>query len=154
MAQGDVVVFDQFVEDLGDKIHNLSGDTFYFALTNGTTTLAATTADPRWGTGGTTDLSAEEASPTTGNYPAGGINVSTTITDNWTRSGGIGTFDVDDVSITQNANNPTNARYGVIYNSTDIGKRCILFLDLGSTTDLSAGDFTVTWNASGLFTIG
>lgn len=152
MASGDITVYAQAKLDIGDKLHNLSGDDFYFALVNSTTTPTETISDPRWGAGGGTNLSTDEVTAG-GNYAAGGVNVSTTITDNWSLSTATCTFDVDDVSISQHASNPTNARWGHIYNNTDAGKRAIAFLDLGSVRDLTTGDFTVTWNASGVFTL-
>lgn len=152
MAKGDVVVFNQFMEDMGDKLHAMGSDTFKIGLTTGTTTPTAATSDPRWGAGGTTDFSAEEVTAG-GNYTAGGESLSAVITDNWTRSAGTSKFDGDDVSILQNVSNPTNARWGIIYNSTDTGKRAVAFVDLGVSTDLSAGDFTITWNANGIFTL-
>lgn len=66
------------------------------------------------------------------------------------------TFDDDSASITwtQNGSSPTDARYGIVFNSSDSGlERAICWIDLGATIDLTAGDLTVTWNASGLFTI-
>ena len=156
MAQGDNILFNKFVEDIGDKLHDLSDDTFKFALiksaANGGIDPTATTADPRWGAGGSTDLSASEVTPG-GNYVTGGVSLSAVITDNWTISANVATFDGDDVSISQNASNPTNARWGVVYNDTDTGKRALGYIDLGADSDLSGGDFTVTWNASGIFTL-
>jgi len=46
MAQGDVTYFDQFWEDVGDKLHNLSTDTFKFGIVTNVTIPASTTADP------------------------------------------------------------------------------------------------------------
>lgn len=152
MAQGDITVFNKFKEDIGDKLLDLSGDTFKLGLVDNTTVPSASTADPRWGTGGTTDFSANEVTPG-GNYPAGGVSLSAVITDNWTISGGTATFDGDDVSIAKNASNPSGAYWGIIYDSTDTGKRAIAFIDLAGPIDLSAGDFTITWNASGIFSI-
>ncbi len=149
MAQGDVTIFDQFYEDKGDKLHNMSGDTFKMGLIDSVQTPAATSADPRWGAGGTTNFATDEVTPG-GNYAAGGPSLSVVITDNWARSGGTVTFDGDNVSILQNGSNPTNARWGIIYNDTDAGKRCVGYIDLGAVVDLSAGDFTITWNASGI----
>lgn len=150
MAQGDVTIFDQFWEDKGDKLHDMSGDVFKLGLITSAATPASTTADARWGAGGTTNFSTNQVTPG-GNYSTGGPSMSVTITDNWTRSVGTVKFDVDDVSILQNGSNPTNARWGIIYNDTDTGKRCVGFLDLGADVDLSAGDFSVAWNASGVF---
>jgi hypothetical protein len=55
------------------------------------------------------------------------------------------------VSIAQNASNPNNARWAVIYNDTSAGKEAVAFVDLGGVTDLTAGAFSITWNASGIF---
>ena len=63
------------------------------------------------------------------------------------------TFDASDVSIAQDASNPNNARWGIIYNDTSAGKEAVAFLDLGGVTDLSAGAFRVTWNANGIFSL-
>ena len=59
-------------------------------------------------------------------------------------------FDADDISIAQHASNPTNARWGILYNDTSAGKECVGFVDLGAAIDLSAGAFSITWNASGI----
>ena len=53
----------------------------------------------------------------------------------------------------QDASNDVDAYWGIIYNFTDAGKDAIAFVDLGGPVDMTAGDLTVTWNASGIFTI-
>ena len=69
-------------------------------------------------------------------------------------SGGTATFDsATNPTWAQNASNPTNARYAIIYNDTDASDRAIAFVDLGSTIDMTVGSLTLTWNASGLFTV-
>lgn len=151
MAQGDIVCFDQFLVDMGNKLHDLDSDTIKVGFTTGTTTPATTTADPRWGAGGTTDFSAEEVTPG-GNYSAGGPDI--TAGASFSLSGGAAVFDSStNISISQNGSNPTNARWGIIYNDTAAGKNAIGYLDNGSSVDMSAGDFTVTWNASGIFSV-
>lgn len=150
MAQGDVVVFNQFWEDVGDKLHNLSSDTFKMGIVTNATVPAATTADPRWGAGGTTNFSTNQVTPG-GNYATGGPIVADGTPDAWTRSGATTTFDLENVSILQNVSNPSGAYWGIIYNDTDTGKRCAGYIDLGGPIDLSAGDFTITWNANGMF---
>ena len=152
MAKGDVTVFAQYKLDMGDKLHNNSGDTFKIGLVTSVTAPTETISDPRWGTGGGTNFLTTEVTPG-GNYTTGGPSLSVTITDNWTLSTATAKFDGDDVSILQNGSNPTNARWGIIYNDTDAGKRGVAFIDLGSDTDLSAGDFTITWDAAGIFTL-
>ena len=149
MAIGDVAVFDQFKEDLGAKLHDLNTDDMYYCLNTAALSPTEALSDPRYGTGGGTNLTTTEVSG--GNVTAGGSNLAPT--DAWTRAGATVTFDLNDVSITQAGANPTNARWLVVYNFTDTGKRAPLYLDLGADVDLSAGDFTVTWNVSGVFTL-
>lgn len=146
MASGDVTFTDQWLVDVQEKFHDMEADTIKLGLITSSTTPTAATADPRWGAGGTTNWSTNEVTPG-GNYSAGGPAIAN---NSVTLSGGAGVFDGDDISITQNGSNPTNARWGIIYNDTDAGKRALGFLDLGSDRDLSGGNFTVTWNASGI----
>ena len=136
---------------MGDKVHDLSADTLKMGIVTNATVPASTTADPRWGAGGTTNFSTNEVTPG-GNYITAGPTVGDGTPDAWTRSTGTCTLDLEDVSITQNGSNPTGAYWGIIYNSTSTGKECIGFIELATAADLSAGDFTITWNASGLFT--
>ncbi len=151
MAQGDIVAFDQFLVDVQEKLHDLENDTIKIGFVDGvTTTPATTTADPRWGAGGTTNFAAEEVTPG-GNYSTGGpscANPSVTL------SAGAAVFDADDpATISQHASNPTDARWGIIYNDTDTGKRAIGYIDFGSSTDLTAGDFSIAFNASGIHSL-
>ena len=150
MAQGDMALFNKFVENMCDNLMDLSDDSFSFGLIDNVTTPAATDTDPRWAATGTPDYSARE---TTGGLYTAPVNVSTTITDNWSISGSVAKFDVDDVSITQNGSNPSNARWAILFDNTPANKYCVGWLDLGAVVDLSAGDFTVTWNAGGVFDI-
>lgn len=149
MAQGDVVLFNEFKEDIGQEIHQLSTDTFKLGLITNAVTPTASTADPRWGAGGTTNLSSSQVTPG-GNYATGGPTIGSTT---WSETAGTATFDGSDISISVNASNPNNARWGIIYNDTSAGKEAVGFLDLGGVTDLTAGTFTVTWNASGIFAL-
>lgn len=149
MASGDVTVVAAFKEQFGQKIHDLDTDTYKIALITTSTTPTETTALPHFGGTGTTDWSTNEVSAG-GNYSAGGPALTS---NTWTLATATVTWDAADVSISQNASNPTNARWGIIYNSTDANKRVVAFIDLGSDRDLSGGDFTITWNASGIFTL-
>lgn len=152
MAQGDVTVFNKFLENMGAASLNLNTDTFKLGLIDSVQTPLATATDPRWGAGGSQNYLTNECTPG-GNYVTGGESLSAVITDNWSESAGTVKFDGDDVSILQHASNPANARWGIIFDNTAAGKEAVAFLDLGSVTDLTAGDFTVTWNASGIFDI-
>ena len=146
MASGDVTFTDQWLVDVQEKFHDMEADTIKLGLITSSTTPTAATTDPRWGAGGSTNWSTNEVTPG-GNYSAGGPAIAN---NSVTLSGGAGVFDGDNISITQNGSNPTDARWGIIYNDTDAGKRVLGFLDLGTDRDLSGGNFTVTWNASGI----
>ena len=150
MAQGDVVVFNQFKEDFGDVLHHMSSASFFVGLINNATSLSADLSDCRWGAGGTTNLKSNEVS-VGGNYVADGTSASPA--DPWTRSGATATFDLTDITWSQNASNPASATWAVVYNNSDAGLRALNFLDLGGLFDMTTGDLVITWNASGVFTL-
>jgi hypothetical protein len=145
MAAGDISVFDEakaYMIDGGWE----AADTIKLALL--TSATAPTDADTTPALGDYTQVTAG------GNYVAGGETLGT-LGNCVTETAGTMTFDDTGESVTwaQNGSNPTNARYGLIYNDTDAGDLAIAWLDLGSVVDMSAGDLTITWNASGIFTI-
>ena len=146
MAAGDVTVFDQAGTDLGNKLYDMDTDTFKMALVTNVVTPTQGDAGPHFGGTGTTNYATNEVTAG-GNYVAGGVTL-TSVT--WAMAAGVNKWDAADVSIAQHASNPTNARWGIIYDSTDVNKRAIAFLDLGAVKDLSAGLFTVTWAATGI----
>lgn len=150
MAIGDFTWFNAAKLKLGLKKFELETDTLKLGLITSAVTPTATTADPCWGAGGTTNLSSSQVTPG-GNYASGGPTVAN---NTFTESGGIATLDGDAVTIAQNASNPTNARWGILYSDTATNKDALGFLDLGGTVDLSAGGFSATPNASGIMYIG
>jgi len=155
MAQGDVFVFDQFLVDaIEGATHNFTTATVKCALVksaaNGGIDPAVTTSDPCWGAGGTTNLSSSEVTPG-GNYSTGGA---TCASPTVTLSGGAAVFDAGDpASWAKDASNPTNARWGIIYNDSATNKNAIGYVDLGSDFDMTGGALTINWNASGIFTV-
>ena len=146
MAAGDLVLFQQFGEGLGNGLHDLDANTFKLGLITSAVTPTANMSDPRFGAGGGTNLATNEVTAG-GNYSAGGPTLASL---NWSRSGATSTWDVADVTIAQAAGNPTNARWAVIYNST-ASNRAVGFIDLGVDRDLSAGSLTLLINAGGVF---
>ena len=149
MAQGDFQLFDQFIEDLGNGVHNLDSDAIKLGLIDSVQTPLQTSADPRWGAGGSTNFDTNEVSQTGGTYAAEGLDISMT----YSQASGVGTADATDVTTwTVNASNPDDAKWAIMYNSTAAGKNCIGFLDLGTAFDMTTGDLNITWGAS-LFTI-
>jgi hypothetical protein len=149
MAAGDMVVFEQALAYMIDGGWE-PADTIKVALVTSAVTPAAADAVPSM-SGGTTNYTEVTAG---GGYTAGGETLDTL--DNCvTEVGGTVTFDDTGATVTwtQNGASPTDARWAIIYNDTDATNRAIAFMDLGATIDLSAGDLTITWNASGIFTI-
>ena len=148
MATGDVTFFDQFLVDEGKKVHNLDADTIKVGLITSTVTPAATDSDPRWGAGGTVNFATNQVTAG-GNYATGGPAIPT---NSMTLDTGKGKFDGGDIVIAQHASNPTNARWGIIYNDTPAGKNCVGFVDLGAVTNLSLVPFEIQWAATGIGT--
>lgn len=149
MAAGDFTVFSQAKIDLGNKVFNLATDSVKFALVTAVVTPAEADAGPHFGGTGTTNYATNQVTPG-GSYATGGPALTTKV---FNASGANAKWDADDVSITQNVLNPTNARWAILYDDTDANKRAVGFLDLGVARDLTTGLFTVTWAAAGIFTL-
>jgi len=144
MAVGDVTVFDEAKAKMIDGDW-ASTDNFYLAIMDNTTAPTAGTATPVFG-----DFTEVGSA---GSYVANGTNLGA-LSVLVTEAAGTMTFDsTTNPTWAQNASNDVDAYWGIIYNFTDAGKDAIAFVDLGGPVDMSAGDLTVTWNASGIFTI-
>ena len=144
MATGDVTVFEEakaYMIDGGWE----STDDIKVAIIDDTVTPTA--ADTTPALGDYTQVG------TAGTYVSGGTsigNLGTCVTE----SGGTMTFDsATNPTWAQDASNDTDARWAIIYNDTQASDPAIAFVDLGSARDMSAGSLTITWNASGIFTI-
>lgn len=148
MATGTVTLFNQFYEDVGKAQYNLETDSIMVALV--TNTVVPTAADPLPNFGGAlsggTDYSANEVAAST-SYVAGGLDIAAT----FSQTSGVATLDgATNPSWAQDASGATNIYYGIIYDTTNAGKRAIGFVDLGGPVSLVAGSLTVNWNASGI----
>lgn len=144
MARGDVTVFDEakaYMIDGGWE----AADDIKVAILDNTVTPAAGDTTPALGD--YTEVG------TAGTYVAGGTslgNLGTLVSE----AGGTMTFDsATNPTWSQDAGNDADAYWGLIYNDTDAGDLAIAFVDLGGPVDMSGGDLTITWNASGIFTI-
>lgn len=125
------VQFDDFSEQLGKGIHDLSADTFKVFLTN--TAPTASTFD-------------ELADITQIAYTNISGGVAPTITKQYTETGGIGTFAADAVTITASGSVPTFQYYG-IYNDTSTGDKLVGYWDHGSAVTLATGEsFKISFN--------
>ena len=125
--------FNCFVQDVGQKLHNLNSDALLVYLTNtapvATNTVYNTPADLSTGggyTAGGATIGSSAYSQTSGTASLTGSNVVFTATT------GFGPF-----------------RYAVIYNNTSSTKPLIGWFDYGSSISLGAGEsFTVAWGAN------
>lgn len=154
MAQGDVTVYSAAKRNIGDGLFNLSTGPFNLMLQKDSATdPTENDTDPGYSASRNPDWSATAVECTAGgNYSAGGQQIDVTITDNWTLTGNVATFDADDVTWAQDASNPTDARYAACYQD-DANDYGLFFVDLGSSFDMTTGDLSVTWHANGIFTL-
>lgn len=144
MARGDVTVFDEAKAKMLDGDW-ASTDHFYCAVCDNTATPTAAFATPT--------LSDFTEVGTSGTYVSGGTDLGA-LSALVTEADGTMTFDSStNPTWAQNASNDTDAYWGLIYNYTDAAHDALAFVDLGGPVDMSAGDLTITWNASGIFTI-
>lgn len=149
MAQGDVVVFDDFIEYMlkgsPDCPYDLGAtpDVLKCAIVNNSIVPSTTTDDPCWGAGGNTNLSTNEESG--GSMTAGGLTLGSVAVS---IAGGVPQLDFNDPATwSQNGSNPTVCFWGIIYSDTASNKNCIGYVDLGGVFDATTGDLTITWGA-------
>lgn len=144
MATGDITFFEEALDYAFFGGWDTTDDIKVAVLDN---TSAPTASDTTPALGDYTEVG------TGGTYTAGGTSLG-----NWgalsTESGGTLTFDSGtNPTWAQDASNDTDAHWALIYNDTQAGDPAIAFVELGGPVDMSAGSLTVTWNASGIFTI-
>ena len=131
------VKFENFVKDLGDKVHDLANDTLKVCLSNTAPTAGSDTvlAD--------LTLITEE-----NGYAAADIQ------NTWTESGGTATLGATDVTWTATAGGFGPFRYVIVYNSTPTSPAdpLICYWDYGDSISITDGnDFTVDF--SNIFTL-
>ena len=144
MATGDVTVFDEAKAYMIDGDW-ASTDDIKCAILDNTAAPAAGTATPALGD--FTEVG------TAGSYTAGGTSLGN-LTTCVTEAAGTMTFDsATNPTWAQNASNDTDAYWGLIYNDTQVGDPAIAFVELGGPVNMATGSLTITWNASGIFTI-
>ena len=146
MARGDLTVFEEakaYMIDGGWE----AADEIWIGLV--TDVCVVSDPLPAYGAGGTTNYT---AIATAGEYAAGGLLLDT-LANMVTEAGGVMTFDDTGASVTwaQNGASPQNADHAVIYHKTT--GLCIAMIDLDGPIDMQAGDLTITWHGSGIFTI-
>ena len=97
---------------------------------------------------GTHDFKVDVTNEVSGTgYSAGGESL-TSVT--LTQSGGTITFDAADVTW---ASSTITARGAVVYDDSIVNDPLICYIDFGADKSSSAGDFVLSFNASGIFTL-
>lgn len=147
MTQGTLLTFEEFSKNIGDGSNDLDSDTFSIILITTLPVIGATSPDRA-------DFTEVTAG---GGYSTGGITL-TGVT--WTESAGVATFDSSLlVAWIAAAGSPTNIVAALLVNDTHAGTNdAIAFIDMttdGGSTPISlvAGNISITFNASGLFTV-
>ena len=142
MAQGDYLTFEESRLTIANGTFDMDSDTFSLKLITTLPVIGATTPT----LGDYTEVS------NGGGYTTGGI----TLTTSYTEAGGTATFDSStNPAWTAAASSPTNIVGGLLVNGAN---NAFGFVDMttdGGSTPISlvAGNITVTWNTSGLFTL-
>jgi len=144
MATGDITYFQEAL-DFSFFGGWGTADDIKCAVLDNTTTPTAAFATPALGD--FTEVG------TAGTYTAGGTSLG-----GWdalsTEAAGTLTFDSGtNPTWAQDGSNDTDAWWGLLYNDTQAGDPAFAFIELGGPVDMSAGALTITWNASGIFTI-
>ena len=129
--------FNDFVEQLGLKKHDLNADTFKVALTD-TLPVATQTVF---------DAVTNHAAPTnTNGYTAGGYDIQNTWSEN---PAGTGEMVAVDVVVTASGGTIGPFRYAVIYNDTEATDMLFGWYDYGSSITLQDTEtFTVDFGAN------
>lgn len=144
MAQGDVVVFNEALAFLIDGGFE-SADDIKVAICDNTSAPTQAQASPT--------LSDFTQVGSAGSYTAGGTSIGDLGTC-VTQSSNVMTFDsTTNPTWAANASNDTDAYWAIIYNDTDASDRAIAYVDLGGPVNMATTALTITWNASGIFTI-
>ena len=139
MAQGDFTLFQEVAAACSNSM-DFDADLLKLALVTSAVTPAAGDVTPA--------LADYTEVATGGNYAAGGTDVVATFTE----TGGLATLNGTDVTWLQHASNPTDARWAILYDDTTGTDECIGFFDLGAVTDMTLGNLTVAFHASGIAT--
>jgi len=127
MATGNMKWFAQALLDGFKKLHDLSADDIRMGIVTNAVVPTLATADPRWGAGGTTDFSANQVPLATG-Y-AGPVALDN---ETWTLVSNVPTLRADIEDIPMDASGFTTGAYGIIFNNTDAGKRCLGFVEISA----------------------
>lgn len=143
MPSATFTFFQDFKEQLGKGVHDLSSHDIKIVLTNS----APNATDDELA-----DITQISAS---GGYTAGAGGGYTLTGESYTESSGTGTFThTDPYVITASGGSVGPFRYAVYYNNTSTGDKLIGYLDYGSSITLADGEtLSIDLPVGGLFTV-
>ena len=146
MARGDLTVFEEAKATIIKGGWEAADEIWIGIVTD---VCAVDDAAPAYAAGGTTNYT---AIATAGEYAAGGLLLDT-LGNMVTEAGGVMTFADTGASVTwaQDGSNPQDGDHAVAYHKPT--GLCIAMIDLDGPVDMQAGPLTITWHASGIFTI-
>lgn len=137
--------FDDFGLNLGEKLIDLNGDTFKWALTNTAPTAATDDA-----LADITQISAANG------YPSGGTALTSVTWAETSGGSGVWKFSAADTVFTASGGSIGPFRYAVLYDDTTTSPADALvgYLDYGSAVTITDGNtFTIDVGANGIFTL-
>lgn len=145
MATGTVKWFAQGLMDLGNKLHDMDGDTLKLGIVTSATVPLLSTAAPHWGGTGTTNFASNQVALATG-Y-SGPITLTS---KTWSLISNVPTFRAAVITIPQDAGGFANGAYGIIYNDTDANKRALGFVEIsaGGTASNVSGAVVIDWSGA------
>ena len=142
MPSATFTFFYDFSEQIGKAVHNLSADTFKWALTNTAPTV------------GTDDELADITQiAATGGYTAGAGGGYAADGVTWTQSSNVTTLTFTDEVITASGGSVGPFRYVIFYNDTSTGDKLIGYLDYGSNLTLADTETLTIDQQTSLFTL-
>jgi len=146
MAQGDLTVFDEGKLAVLEEYWNSTDEIWIGIVTD---VCVVTDPKPGYGAYGTTQYT---PIATAGNYAAGGLLLDT-LAAMLTEVDGVVSFKDTgaDVSWAMHASNPDDGDHAVVYHKTS--GLCIAMIDLAGPVIMSTGTLTITWHASGIYTL-
>jgi len=146
-----ITIVNDFYEDLGNGVHDLSSDSIRIALSN--TAPASESSNPTSsGNGVIANVTQISYTNFTDDLTTDRVLQSVT----WTEASGTATLDFANFTITASGGALASFRYIYVYNDTptSTAEAIIAGIDEGSTVTLADGsDYAVTINASGLLTL-
>ena len=144
MAQGSVIVFNEFKQNISSGDIDLSADNINISLISNSS-LDGSTASPDSG---------DFTQVTGGTYAE-----KTSVSKTWTETGGTATFALGANQVwSQDASGPTDIRYALVYSASHAGTEdaiCLIDMTTGGdgTTAISLQDGDITINSGTLFTL-